>query len=58
MKVYLIGWGLVIVAILLSLTTQAGQDTEIEIYASWILYTIGLVLAAAPRKQKMFENIS
>lgn len=58
MKVYLVGWGLIIVAILISLTTQAGQEAEIETYASWILYTIGVVLVAAPRKHKMFRNIS
>ncbi|MED5387422.1 MAG: hypothetical protein VX793_01105 [Pseudomonadota bacterium] len=58
MKVYLIGWGLIVVAVLLSLNTHGGQDIKPESWASWILYTIGLVLVATPRKYKMFENDS
>lgn len=57
MKVYLIGWGFIVVAIALSLSTLEGKEVEIEIYASWILYTVGLALVSAPRKHKMFENI-
>ncbi|MCK5885253.1 MULTISPECIES: hypothetical protein [Alcanivorax] len=57
MKVYLIGWGLIVVAVALSLGTLEGKEVEIETYASWILYTVGLVLVSAPRKHKMFENI-
>jgi uncharacterized membrane protein YczE len=58
MKVYSIGWALIIVAILISMTTKIGQEAETEIYASWIIYTVGVVLVAAPRKHKMFQNIS
>lgn len=54
---YLIGWGLIVVAVALSLGTLEGKEVEIETYASWILYTVGLVLVSAPRKHKMFENI-
>lgn len=57
MKVYLFGWGLVICAIALSMASIDSKNVEIEIYASWILYTIGLVLISGPRKHKMFENI-
>ncbi|MBD3642647.1 MAG: hypothetical protein V7688_04500 [Alcanivorax jadensis] len=58
MKVYLIGWGLIAMAMLVSLTTKAGQEAEIETYGIWILYTVGLVLVATTRKYKIFENIS
>ncbi len=44
MKVHVIGWVQVIVSFLIALTTFQGGNMGIEIFASWVLYTTGMVL--------------